>query len=374
MKIEFFKHNIGYKEKRDVSQVLDSVFLTTGDVVYEFERKFSEYIGCEYTIGLMSCTAALHLSMLAYGIGPGDEVITTPMTFIATSTSILHAGARPVFVDVEPETGNLNTDLIEKAITNKTKAIVPVHLYGNMCDMRGIRRIADRHGLVVIEDAAHAVEAQRNGYKVGELSDAACFSFYATKSITCGEGGAVSVHNQQKAKLLRELSLHGMTKGAAGRYAGRYNHWDMKMLGWKYNMSNIQAALLMNQIAHIEKLWKKRDRIARRYEKAIVKIEGMDFPKVPADAKSGRHLFTIWVDPKKRDTILSGLQAAGVGVAVNYRAIHLLTYFKKILGHKRGDFPVAEKIGDSTISLPLYPKLTIEEVDCIIRRVKQLAG
>lgn len=372
MKIEFYRHNIGSMEKKDVCKVLDSIFLTTGDVVYELERRFSKYVGCEYTIGLMSCTAALHLSMLAYGIGPGDEVISTPMTFVATSTSIMHAGANPVFVDVEPQTGNINVDLIEEAITKKTKAILPVHLYGNMCDMRKIRKIADKHGLVVIEDAAHAIESQRDEYGVGALADATCFSFYATKSITCGEGGAVSVHDKKKAEALRKLSLHGISKGAAGRYTGRYKHWDMEMLGWKYNMSNIQAALLLNQLKNVEKYWKRRNEIAERYEEAFSRIKGVDFPRVPPGSKSGRHLFTIWVDPKKRDDMLHKLQDRKIGVAVNYRAIHLLSYFKKRFGFKTGDFPVAENIGNSTISIPLYPSLSKQDVDYIVSCVKKL--
>jgi dTDP-4-amino-4,6-dideoxygalactose transaminase len=360
MKIDFFKHNIGTKEKRDLCQVLDSIFLTTGDAVREFEKKLSKYIDRKYTIGLMSCTSALHLSMLAYGIGPGDEVITTPMTFVATATSIMHAGAKPVFVDVEPETGNLDADLIERA------------LYGNMCDMRKIKGIAKKHNLVVIEDAAHAIEAQRDGYKAGELADAVCFSFYATKSITCGEGGAVSLNNKGKSDLIRKLSLHGITREAADRYAGKYRNWEMNMLGWKCNMSNIQASLLLNQLSNIEKYRAKREKIARRYEEAFSDARGIRFPRVPKNSKSGRHLFTIWVDPKERDEALHYLQRKGIGAAVNYRAIHTLDYFKKTLGYHTGDFPVAEKIGDSTISLPLYPKLSAKETDYIIKSVRQM--
>jgi len=372
MKIDFFKHNIGTKEKRDLCKVLGSIFLTTGDAVREFEKRFSKYIDRKYTIGLMSCTSALHLSMLAYRIGPGDEVITTPMTFVATAASIMHAGAKPVFVDVEPATGNLNADLIEEAVTNRTKAILPVHLYGNMCDMRKIRGIAKKHGLIVIEDAAHAIEAQRDGYKAGELADAVCFSFYATKSITCGEGGAVSLNDKEKSDLIRKLSLHGLTRGAADRYAGKYRHWEMNMLGWKCNMSNIQASLLLNQISNIEKYRAKREKIARRYEEAFSDVKGISFPKVPKNSKSGRHLFTIWVDPRKRDKALRHLQTKGIGAAVNYRAIHTLDYFKKALGYHIGDFPVAEIIGDSTISLPLYPKLSVKETDYIIKAVRQM--
>ena len=204
--------------------------------------------------------------MLAYGIGPGDEVITTPMTFIATANAVIHAGATPVFVDVEPETGNINANLIENAITSRTKAILPVHLYGQMCDMKKIRKIADKNHLVVIEDAAHAIEVNRDEIRPGELGDAACFSFYPTKSITSGEGGAIATNNEGISEKLTKLRLHGMSKGAAERYSRRYEHWDMEMLGWKYNMDNIQAALLLNQLEHVEEFRDRREEICQKYE------------------------------------------------------------------------------------------------------------
>jgi dTDP-4-amino-4,6-dideoxygalactose transaminase len=211
-RIEFFKHNINDEDIKRVNSVLRSIFLTTGEVVKEFEEKFSTYIGSRYTIGVTSCTAALHLSLLAGGIGPGDEVITTPMSFCATANSILHAGARPVFVDVEEDTGNLNHELIEKAITERTKAIIPVHLYGQMCNMKEIKRIADRYNLKIIEDAAHSIEAIRDGIKPGQLSFTACFSFYATKNITSGEGGAVVTNDGTVADKLKVLRLqNGLT-------------------------------------------------------------------------------------------------------------------------------------------------------------------
>ena len=347
------------------------IFLTTGQVVYEFEDKFSHYLGCQHTIGLTSCTAALHLALLAYDIGPGDEVITTPMSFIATANAILHVGAKPVFVDVEPETGNINAELIEAAITPCTKAIMPVHLYGQMCDMKRLKAIADEHRLKVIEDCAHCIEGERDDIRPGQLSDAACFSFYATKNITSGEGGAVSTNNSDVADKLRRLRLHGMTKGAEERYGGKYQHWDMDILGWKYNMDNIQAALLLNQLERIEELMKRRQEICRRYEMALKNIDGLSFPRVLPNSKSARHLFTIWLDPNKRDSILWKLQENGVGVAVNFRSIHLMKYYKDTFGFEEGMFPAAERIGKSTISLPLYPKLTDHEVDFVIAKIKE---
>ena len=372
MKVEFYRHNISQKDIDNAVGVLNSLFLTTGEVVNEFEDKFSRYLGCRHTVGVNSCTAALHLSLLACGIGPGDEVITTPMTFISSANSIIYTGATPVFVDVEPETGNINADFIESTITSKTKAILPVHLYGQMSDMRKIREIADKHHLAVIEDAAHAIEALRNGVRPGQLGDAACFSFYATKNITSGEGGAVSTNNEEIAEKLKKLRLHGMSKAAAERYSKRYEHWDMEMLGWKYNMSNIQAALLLDQIENIDRNWKRRESICRMYEDAFMSNPHICLPKVLPSSKSARHLFTIQVHPAKRDEMLRQLQEKGIGVAVNFRAIHLLTFYRQTFGYQRGMYPIAERIGDGTITLPLYPKLSDEEVRYVIKVVKDV--
>ena len=374
MKVEFFKHNIGTEEKESVNKALDSVFLTSGTVADEFEYDLAHYIGAQYCVGLMSCTAGLHLSLLALDIGPGDEVITTPMTFVATSMAIIHAGAKPVWVDVERETGNINVNLIEGAITEKTKAIIPVHLYGQMCDMKRIREIADKHRLFVIEDAAHALESERENIRVGQLGDAACFSFYATKSITSGEGGAVTTNSKELADKIRILRQHGINKEAADRYIKEYEHWDLLELGWKYNMSNIQAALLIPQIKKIEQYWKRREQVYTRYRDAFSDLENIHLPRLYVNAKSGYHLFTIWVDPKKRDVVMKRLQKKGIGVAVNYRAIHLLTKFKQVFRKRQGSFPVAEGIGDSTISLPFYPKLKEYEIDYVIASLKEIVN
>ena len=373
MKIEFYRHNIGSKEKESVIRTLDSVFLTSGEVVNKFEHDLARYVGAQYCVGLMSGTAALHLSLLALNVCRGDEVITTPMTFVATSTAIMHTGAKPVWVDVEEDTGNLNVDLIEGAVTERTKAIIPVHLYGQMCDMKKIRQIADKYGLFIIEDAAHALESERDGVRVGQLGDAACFSFYATKSITSGEGGAVTTNSKDLAERIRVLRLHGMNKEAAERYTEEYKHWDLLELGWKYNMSDIQAALLIPQRGKVRQYWKRREYIYNRYLNAFSPVKNVDFPKLYANARSGYHLFTIWVDPKRRDNILKRLQQKGVGVAVNYRSINLLTKLQSVFGRGDGSFPVAERIGNSTISLPLYPRLTEDEIDYVIRTVKEVA-
>lgn len=371
-KIEFFRHNISAQDIERVNSVLRSIFLTTGETVKEFEEKFSNYLGSKYAVGVTSCTAALHLSLLAAGIGPGDEVITTPLSFCATANSILHAGAKPVFVDVEEDTGNINHELIEKAITERTRAIIPVHLYGQMCDMKKIKGIADRYGLKVIEDAAHSIEAERDGIRPGQLSFSACFSFYATKNITSGEGGAVVTNDTTVANNLKMLRLHGIDRSAIDRYTKRYQHYDMPILGWKYNMDNIQAALLIGQLERIDELWEKRDRLWRLYEEELRKVKNIKLLKTLSGTRHARHLFTILVPPEKRDVILWRLQESGIGVAVNYRPIHLFSFYRKTFGYKEGDFPVAEEIGSRTISLPLYPSLKEEELKTVTERLKDI--
>jgi dTDP-4-amino-4,6-dideoxygalactose transaminase len=372
MKVEFYRHNLGPLEKERVLQVLDSIMLTTGDVTREFERKFAAYMGRREVVAIASCTAALHLSLLALDIGPGDEVITTPMSFIATANAVLHAGATPVFVDVEPSTGNLDASLVEAAVTPRTRAIMPVHLYGQLCDMRALRALADRHRLALIEDAAHAIESTRDGVRVGDLATVSCYSFYATKNLACGEGGALATDDTALADKLRCLTLHGMTKGAGDRYTKRYEHYDMELCGWKYNLDNIHAALLVSQIDRLEGLLERREAIARRYEEAFADLEGVSFPRVLPGSRSARHLFTLWVPAARRDAMLGELQDRGVGVAVNFRPIHLMRFYRERFGFAPGAFPVAEEIGARTITLPLYPKLTDAEVEHVIGTVRSL--
>jgi UDP-4-amino-4-deoxy-L-arabinose-oxoglutarate aminotransferase len=374
MRVEFYRHSLAEEDIQRLAEVCRGVFLTTGKEVKEFEEKFAAYLGAEYCVGLTSCTAGLHIALLAFDVGPGDEVITTPMTFAATSNTIFFTGATPVFIDVEPTTGLMNLDLLERAITPRTKAIIAVHLYGQMVDMKRLKQIADARGIRVIEDCAHAIESERDGVRPGQLSDASCFSYYATKNITCGEGGSVVTNSSAVNDRLRLLRQHGLSSNAADRYSGAYKHWDIELLGWKYNMTNLQAALLIGQIDRIESLWQQREAVSLRYEAAFTGVDGVDFPIVISGTKSARHLFTIWVEPSRRDAILADLQAREVGVAVNYRAVHLLKYYQEQMHLPRGSFPVTERIGDSTITLPLYPALPAPEQDYVIASVKAAAA
>lgn len=372
MKVEFFRHNVNESDINNVSRILRSIFLTTGPANTEFEKKFEEYSGLEKIVSVNSCTGALHLSLLALGIEPGDEVITTPLTFIASVTPILHCGATPVFIDVEENSGLMDVNRIEAAITPNTKAILPVHLYGSMVDMKRLREIADIHKLKIIEDCAHAIEGERDRIRPGELSDAVCYSFYATKNLTSGEGGAIGTNDEELAHKLKILRLHGMSKDAVSRYTVFYEHWDMEMLGWKYNMDDIHAALLIDQLDYLDEYWMQRDRIWCRYDKAFQNIDEIELPHTYH--KHARHLYTIWVDPAKRDRFLQALQEKQIGVAVNYRAIHTLTYFKEKFGFKPDDFPFSNRMGQSTLSLPLYPKLKNSEIDYVIESVRQIAN
>lgn len=372
MKVEFYRHQLGDKNLQRLARVLEGLFLTTGQETALFEERFAALVGQKHALALMSGTAALHLALLALGIGPGDEVITTPMTFVATSLAIMHTGARPIFVDVEPTTGNLDVSQVPAAITPRTKAILPVHLYGQMVDMRRLKAIAQEHNLFLIEDAAHCLEGERDGVRVGELADATCFSFYATKSITCGEGGAITTNHEFLLEPLKKLRWHGMSTQAGDRQQGRYHHYDVEVEGWKYNLPNILAALLIDQLPEVEARRQERERWARYYRDHLADVPGLDLPVWLPGVKHGHHLFTIWVDPHHRDAILWQLQERGIGVAVNYRANHLYTLFRERYGHREGDYPQAELIGSRTISLPLFPGLREEEAAYVAATVREV--
>ena len=368
-KVEFYKHNIADEEIESVARVLRSMFLTTGDEVSAFEEKLARYLRLPHTVAVTSCTAAMQLSLLAGGIGEGDEVITTPLTFIGSPNSILMAGAVPVFADVERETGNIDPEAIEAAVTGRTRGILPVHLYGQMCDMERIREIADRHDLVIVEDAAHSLESEWNGKRPGHFGDYACFSFYATKNITSGEGGAISAKDPAAVELLKKLRLHGLAKSAADRYTNHFEQYDVDLFGWKYNMDNIHAAILVEQVEKLDGFLKRRGEIYDRYADAFKNIDGIELHLIRPEARHAYHLLTILVDPGKRDRMLGMLQDRGVGVSVNFYPVHMLTYYRERFGFELGMFPVAEEIGSRTISLPLYPKLTEEEVSYVIETV-----
>jgi dTDP-4-amino-4,6-dideoxygalactose transaminase len=370
MKVEFYRHALNEDDIQATTGVLRSIFLTTGPAAAAFERKFSQYTGLAHAVSLNSCTAALHLALLGLGIGPGDEVIVPAMTFIASATPVWHVGARPVLVDVEPQTGLIDVAKVEAAITPRTKAIIPVHLYGVMADMKALSSLARKHGLFIVEDCAHCIEGRRDGIRPGQLADVACYSFYATKNLTCGEGGALATNNPSLARTVYSLRQHGMNKEAAGRYTGAYQHWDMTTLGWKYNLSDILAVLLVGQMDRLDTQLQRRTYLCEEYDTRLRGTPGLDIPLRPG--KSACHLYTVWVPGDRRDRILQELQKNDIGVAVNYRAIHTLKYFRENLGHAPEDFPVALEIGQRTISLPLYPLLRKEEVAYVCNTLREI--
>ena len=362
-------------EEREVIETLRSGWLTTGRRTHQFEQDLAKFAGCKHAIGLNSCTAGLHLALAAAGVCPGDEVITTAITFPATANVIVHQGATPVFADVENGTLNIDAHQIEKHITPKTKALMPVHLFGHPCDMDIILSLARKHGLVVIEDAAHAVGSEYRGRPVGSIGDMTSFSFYATKNMTTGEGGMLTTNDDELAEKIRVMSLHGITADAWQRHGGgKFVHWDCVYPGFKYNMFDIQAALGIHQLRKLDMFWQCRKRWVSMYDKAFMEMSEIELLAEKNDVKHAHHLYPILICEKDltadRDTILHDLRESGVGVGVHFRALHLMSYYQRRFGFKRGDFPVAEEASDRLISLPLYPKMTEDDVQWVIGKVK----
>ena len=372
MKVEFARHNIGSDEIESMVETLQGTFLTSGPKTKLFESEFAKYLGVKSSIGMTSWTTAAFLVLKAWGIGPGDEVIVPAMTFIASANIVLHCGANVVMVDVDRETGNIDLNAVARAITPRTKAIIPVHLYGQMIDLPAMRDLVAGKNIKILEDSAHCVEGTRDGYRPGQLSDAAAFSFYATKNLACGEGGAVATNDEQLISDLTLLRLHGMSKSAADRYTKRYSHYDMEALGYKANMSDIQAALLLPQLPKLEKYLQRREAICSAYEEAF-RAHNIEFPIVQPGVRSARHIFTIWAPRGRRDEWMSKLQDKELGVAVNFRPVHLYSFYRETFGYKEGDYPVAEEIGDRTITIPMYPRMTDTEVDYVIDSVLDVA-
>lgn len=368
---------IGEEEIDEVVASMRAAWLGTGPKVARFEELVRDYLGAEHTVAVNSCTAALHLAMLAAGIGPGDEVITTAMTFVATANAILHAGATPVLVDVDRWTGLIDVDGIRAAITPRTRAIVPVHMYGRPCDMDAIQALAAEHGLRVIEDAAHALEARYRGRKIGTIGDVTAFSFYVTKNITTGEGGMVATADADVAARIKTLALHGITADAWKRFSDEgYRHYQCVEPGFKYNMMDLQAAIGIHQLPRIGGWLARRAEIWARYDAAFADLP-VETPAPPADEPGtvhARHLYTLLVDPDTagigRDALMQRLYQRGVGTGVHYIGVHLHPYYRETFGLEPEDFPNATHISERTLSIPLSPGLTDGDVDRVIEAVR----
>jgi len=372
----FGSPKIEQPEIDEVVECLKSGWIGTGPRVQKFENAFRDYIGSKYAMALNSCTAALHLSMLVLGMSTGNEVITTPMTFAATSNAILHTGAKPVFVDVEKDSMNIDPNLIEKAITPKTKAILPVHFAGRPCKMDHIMEIAQKNNLLVIEDAAHAIEAKFKGKKIGNIGDMTCFSFYVTKNLVTGEGGMLTTNNEEWSKKIKIFALHGMSKDAWKRFADEgYKHYQVVSLGFKYNMMDIQASLGIHQLGRLDKNFERRKEIWEIYNKAF---EGLPIttPLEEKDIVHARHLYTLLLDIDKlkisRDEFMNALHRENIGIGVHYISLHLQPYYKETFGFKEDDFPNAAYISERTVSIPFSAKLTDKDVQDVIESVTKV--
>lgn len=372
-----FPYSFGKEEINEVVDTLKSGWITTGPKTHKFEEMVKKYVGCKYIVALNSCTAGLHLSLIAAGVGHGDEVITTPFTFAATANVILHVGAKPVFVDIQKGTFNIDPSLIKKAITKKTKAIMPVHYGGHPCDMDEILAIAKKHNLVVIEDAAHAIGAKYKGKNIGTISDYTSFSFYATKNITTAEGGMVCLKNESAEKKIKIMSLHGMDRNAWKRYGkGGYWYYEIKYPGFKYNMTDIQASMGIWQLKKLDKFISKRERVARFYNKSFKDLPEVKVPLVRKYVKHARHLYSIMLDLDKikidRDQFFKALDAENIGTSVHFIPVHLHPYYRDKFNFKRGDYPNAEYVFDRIISLPMNPTMTKKDMQDVVNAVRKI--
>jgi len=378
--VPFAPPAIGPGEIAEVIDTLESGWLSTGPRVAAFEQAFARYTGADHAIAVNSCTAALHLSLLAAGIGEGDDVVTTPMTFCATANVIVHVGATPVFADIDLDTFNLDPLAVHAVANGRTRAIIPVHFAGRPAEMTALRNLAARKELTLIEDAAHCVEGIAQGRKVGSIGDFTCFSFYATKNLTTGEGGMVTTSDAKAAAYMRAASLHGMSRNAWSRYAPDAGaaQYDVLMPGFKYNMMDLQAAIGLHQLAGIDARLARRAAIWAQYDEALAALPLRRPAPVRDGDRHARHLYTVLVDEPlagmSRDVLQARLRERGVATSVHFRALHLHPYYQERFGFRRGMFPAAEAVSDSTLSLPLSAAMTPEAVDRVIEALYDVLG
>lgn len=361
--IPFHRPFLGEEEEQAVVEVLRSGWLTRGPRTACFEERFADHVGAKHAVALNSCTAALHLSLLTAGIGPGDEVITTPYTFAATANAIIHTGATPVFADIDGSSLNIDPEKAAAAVTTRTKAVIPVHFGGAPCDMNSILEIAERHGLYVIDDAAHALGAEYSGLKVGSISDMTAFSFYATKSITTGEGGMLTTDHDGLAERARVLSLHGMSADAWKRYSDEgHAYYEVVEPGFKYNMSDLQAALGIVQLGRDRKMHERRAEIACIYDREFSKMPQVRLLKKDRRSVHANHLYVLLLNLESlrlsRDDLARAMENLNVGVSVHFRSLHLHPFYRELYAIKPEDFPQALKASESALSLPLYPSMS----------------
>ena len=388
--IPFHKPSITDAEVEAVSAVLRSGWLTTGAKAKELEQTIADYVAHSvgepeggaagaspyHAVAVSSCTAGLHLALLALDVKEGDEVVTTPYTFVATGETILYTGAKPVFADIEKTTKCIDPAAVARAVTKKTRAIVTVSMAGHPCKSAEIEAIAKEHEIPVLEDAAHSLTARVWSAPVGQQADITCFSFYATKVVTAGEGGVVVTKRQDWAERVRRLCLHGMSAQAWNRYgSGGWWEYDILELGWKYNLTDLQAALGVAQMARAEELRERRESIAARYTAGLAGVPGLDLPRTEAGMRHAWHLYQIAVTPTAgarvdRTALAHALREDGIGTSVHFKPLHLFPWYQERLGVKVGEFPVAEAVFAGTLSLPIWPDMSEAEVQRVVERVR----
>ena len=375
--LPFALPDITEAEIEAVSNVLRSGWLTTGPVTREFERLFAERVGAKHAVALNSCTAAMHLALEAIGLQREDEVITTPYTFAATAEVIRYFDAKPVFVDIDARTFNLDASRLEAAITPRTKAIIPVHYAGVPADMDEINQIARRHGLPVIEDAAHAFPVAYKGTLIGSLSDVTCFSFYATKTITTAEGGMICTDNDEIADRCRIMALHGISRDAWKRYTADGNwYYEVIAPGYKYNLTDIASALGIVQLERAEEMCVRRTAIAKRFNAAFGRIDALEVPTALDDRGHAWHLYALRLNADAlkvdRAQFIAELKKLNIGASVHFIPLHLHPYYVQTYGYKSEDFPIALAEYNREVSLPIYSKMSDQDVTDVIRAVESI--
>lgn len=367
----------GEEEIRGVTEAIRSNWWSRGPKTREFEERFAAFVGAEYAVAVNSCTAALQTALAVRGIGPGDEVITTPMTFCSTANVAVHLGAKPVFADVRADTGCIDPEQIERRVTPRTRAVIPVHYAGQPCDMDTIGEIARRHGLFILEDAAHAVSTTYKGRMVGSMNDTA-FSFYATKNISTGEGGMLTTDDGGIADRARVYTSHGMSRNAWNRYAqGGSWRYAVECAGYKYNMTDIQASLGLCQLARLAEMQKVRERYAAIYNEELRGVAGVRTPVDGGLGRSSWHLYVIRVRKDElaigRDEFIEELRTMNIGTSVHFIPVHLHPFYAETYGYRPGDFPVAERLFEQIISLPLYPSMKEEDVRYVAGAIREIS-
>ena len=362
-KVPFISPAIGSHEFRNIKKSLESTWLVYGEFAKQLEETLREKLEVEDVLLTGSCTSALLLSLKLANIGPGDEVITTPISWVATSNVIIECGATPIFCDVNPITGLLNEDIIESHITSRTKAIMTVDLYGQMSNMQKLREICNKYGLILIEDSAHSLEAEREGFKPGQLSDFAALSFHAAKNYTSGQGGALIVQNKEHGNLGRIMRRDGVVNLPNGTRR-------MVEFGGKHDGTDFQAAMILPQLKNSESILAKRQEVFTNYIDATRKL-GIESPQIVKESKSAFHLFVVWLDPLIRDRVRELMFQDGISTSIHYDPIHLEPYYKRKFGFELGAFPASEKIGFGTVSLPTYPQLNYKKQKLVINSMER---